>query len=236
MTIGVPDASLSGQPNFLQICQRFVRESRISRSATPLPPTVLNQSGQMQMVVDWVADAWVDLQTLHDDWRFMRRTAQFDLIQGQSEYTPQQCGIEPEEFGHWAPKTFRNYVTSVGLSSEIPMSYLSYDCWRDTYQYGAMRTSQSRPNVVTVMPNNNLGVSFTPVDGYSMIGDYYVAPVRMETDEEIPALPIQHNFMLIVYEAMVAYGYSEIAPERLERAKIKRRELLAKLRKDQLPL
>lgn len=231
--LGVPVGASDGQKTFLEICQRFVRETRISRSASLLPTTVLNQTGQMRMVVDWCADAWVDIQNLRPDWRFKRRTAQFVTVNGQQTYTPEQAGIDPETFGHWIPDSFRNWVTSVGEASEMFMRDLPYAQWRDGYQFGTTRTTTSRPTVITVLPNNSLGLGLPPTGDYTVFGDYYTAPIRMEADEDIPELPIQHSYMLIVYEAMLSYGYSEVASEVLARAEKKRRELMTALVNDQ---
>lgn len=234
MPIGVP-VSPDGQKTFLEICQRAVQECRVTHQLPLRPTTVLGQSGEMRRFVDWAAEAWVDLQNVNHDWKFKRQSASFVTIAGQSEYTTAACGIEPGTFKRWLPHSFRNYNTIAGFSSEIHMDYLEYDVWRNLYLFGANRTTTSRPTSLTVLPNNGIGLGLPPLAGYTVMGDYYTAPVRMETDEEVPALPIGHSFMILVYKVMMEYGLSEPAPEIFARGEKGYRRLLRMLEADQLP-
>lgn len=235
MPIGVPSASQDGQWTFLELCQRTAQECGVSHGATLLPRTTLDQVGELRRIVDWVAEAWVRIQTKHKYWKFKRHEASFETVAGQAEYTTAECGIEPGTFRRWYLDTFRSYLTIVGTAAEIPMGILDYDAWRNTYKLGTLRTSTSQPLVVTQLPNNGLGLGPTPLTGYTVLGDYYTAPIRMEADDDLPELPIAHSGMLIVYAAMEEYGFYESAPEVLARCQPRYKELLQALEDDQLP-
>jgi len=235
MPIGVPIGTSEGQATFLEICQRTVQECRLAHGATLLPVTVLNQVGEMRRMVEWVAEAWFEIQSLHPDWRFKRHTTTFPTIAGQAEYTTVECGVDAGTFGRWVMDSFRNYETAVGLSTEQHLSPMPYEVWRDTYQFGTIRTSQARPNVITWLPNNGLGLAFTPPAGYTILGDYFTAPIRMEADEDVPELPISHSYMIIVYKAMTYYGEAESAFEVLSRGEKGYSRLLTTLELDQAP-
>jgi len=223
------------QKTFLEICQRTARECGVHHTATQLPTTVVGQTGELLRIVDWVAEAWFHLQNLHDNWRFQRLTASFATILGQAEYTTAQCGITAGTFQNWLKGTFRSYLTSAGFPSEMYLDDLPYPVWRDTYQFGTFRTTTSRPTAVTVLPNDGLGLGLPPLDGYTILGDYFRQPVRMTVDSDIPSLPEKHSYMLIVYGAMKEYGLYEPAPEVFARATAKYDELLRILERDQLP-
>jgi hypothetical protein len=235
MPIGVPDGLGDGQDTFLQICQRTVRECRIAQGRGLLPLTVLDQTGMMRKVVDWCAEAWFQIQALHDTWRMLRRECSFEVIDGQAEYTTLECGIDAGTFNRWILRSFRSYLTSVGLAGEIPMGDLPYDSWRNTYKLGTSRTTKSQPIYVTQLPNNGLGLGPTPLAGYTILGDFYIAPVRMEVDEDVPLLPIAHSHLIITYKAMMDFGLSESAPEVYGRGEKQYKTLLAQLERDQMP-
>lgn len=235
MPIAYPIEAATGQATFLEICQQTVQECRLAHGATKLPTAVLNQRGELKRIVDWVAEAWVEIQALHPDWRFKRRSTSFATVDGQAEYTITQCQVDPSTFGRWVMDSFRSYHTATGLPSELPLSPMPYDTWRDTYQFGAIRTAKSRPTVITQLPSNGLGLAFTPLAGYTIIGDYFTAPIRLEIDEDVPELPIAYSYMLIVYKAMTYYGEAEAAAEVLSRGERGYRRLITALEADQLP-
>jgi hypothetical protein len=193
------------------------------------------QVGELRRLVDWTAEAWFEIQSLHPNWNFKRHTTTFVTVLGQAEYATVECNVDPGTFGRWVPDSFRCYETAVGLSSEQHLTDMPYAAWRDTYQFGTIRTSTARPNVITQLPNNGLGLGFAPLAGYTILGDYFTAPIRMETDEEIPELPIAHSYMIIVYKAMTYYGEAESAMEVLSRGERGYSRLLTALQEDQLP-
>lgn len=60
--------------NFLQLCRRACVECGVAsdRAIQLALPTVVDASGSLGRVVNWVGDAWNDLQMQHDDWDWMR--------------------------------------------------------------------------------------------------------------------------------------------------------------------
>lgn len=223
------------QKTFLEICQRAARECGIHHTATQLPTTVVNQTGELLRMVEWVSGAWFKIQAKNANWRFKRQQATFATVLSQAEYTLVNCGLTVATFQRWDIDSFRNYETAVGLSSEQFMDPLDYDDWRNIFKFGPNRTATARPTTVTVLPNNGIGLGLAPLAGYTILGDYYTAPIRMTADAEIPELPESQDYMLIVYEAMKEYALYESAPEVLARADDQSHTLMNILERDQLP-
>ncbi len=199
------------------------------------PLTVVGQTGELKRLVDWTASAWFDIQAMHQDWRFLRTTASWATVQAQATYTTAQCGIPAGTFSAWVRDSFRNYPTATGQSGEIFMPYLPYTYWRNQYQFGAYRTTYSRPIEMTVTPDDGIGLGPVPLSGYTILGDYFSAPVLLSADADVPTLPAKHNPMLIVYHAMESYGAFEAAPEVYQRGLTEFTKLLRRLEADQLP-
>ena len=91
--------------NFLGIVTRLVQESGASGAG---PTTTVNQVGEYGRMVNWVQDAWLDIQSEHQDWEFLRTTCSFPTVSGSPFYTPAQANAT--NFGMWDLDTFRNYA------------------------------------------------------------------------------------------------------------------------------
>ena len=214
--------------NFLQGVQRLSREC----GASGIIATTVGASGESQRFVDWYNTAWLELQEEHPDFDWMRSTCSFTTVDGQANYTPAECGIA--DHGKWKLDAFRCYQTSVGFGSEIFLSPVQYDAWRNEYQYNARRTTTSRPISISQAPDRSL--CFGPVpnaDGFTIVGEYWRTPSELSGDADIPEIPDRYH-MAIVYRAMMDYGHYESAPEVLARGERKYTEMLRRIEADQI--
>jgi len=221
--------------NYLQLCQRFIRECGISGTLS----TVSGQSGEMLRVTDWVGQAWLELQSKHDDWDWMRSSgllgagASFATLAGTFVYPlgvgAGKTGVDPAVFNKWDRAAFRCYTTAAGKNDEMALDLVGYDAWRDAYMMGAMRLVQTRPVAIALAPDLSLCLGPPPTAGYTITGDYFRAPVAMAADGDLPTgLPSQFH-MAIVYLAMTYYAGYEAAPEVIDRGQIGYARLVAQL-------
>lgn len=221
--------------NYLQLCQRMRQECGISGTG---PSTVVSQTGNLKRIVDWVNTAWIDIQTAHQDWDWMRASASFPTVASQATYAlgtgAGTVGVTAATFGKWDRDTFRNYDTSVGTNSEVFMGFVHYDTWRDTYFYGALRTTPTRPIDMSITPTKAIALGPPPLAGYTITGDYFYAPLDMTADADIPALPAQFQ-MAIIYRAMMSYGAYEAAPEVYQRGELEFGKLMRRMTADRIP-
>jgi hypothetical protein len=216
--------------NFLEICQRAQRECGIATTLT----TVVGQSGEHRRFVDWVQDAWNDIQTVHQDWEWLRQSVSFVTVNGQATYTPLECGITAGTFGMWARDSFRSYETAGGVNTEMTTSYIGYEDWRQLYQLGAHRDTRSRPVQISITPAKSIALAPYPADGYTVTGDYYTAPVVLALDADTPLLPAQFH-MAVVWKACISYGAFEAAPEVYQRGELEFKKLMRRLERDRMP-
>lgn len=221
---------------FLQLCQRLILECGISGESNFT--TVVGNSGEFERVVTWVNAASLDIQSAHQDWDWMRQSASFATVAGQATYElgsgAGTVGVTVAAFNMWARDTARNYVTSVGTNSEIFMDHIGYDAWRNTYMYGALRTTTTRPVQFAISPTKALCMGPPPVVGYTITCDYYTAPVDLALDVDVPLLPTQWQ-MAIIYRAMMFYGAFEAAPEVYNRGETEFQKVMNRLDHDRLP-
>jgi len=221
--------------NLLQLCNRLIQEAGISTSASAMTTTV-NQTGELARVVNWIQAAWIDIQSMHQDWQWMRKSASFQTIDGQAVYdVGSGDDINISDFGMWTLDTARNYVTTLGDISEIFMSYIDYEEYRDSYQYGALRYSKSRPTVFTITPKKSIGLGIVPTSGYTVTLDYFARPSEMADDNASPELPSQFH-MAIVWRALMLYGSFEAAIESYQRGQTEFNIMSSRLELDRLPM
>jgi hypothetical protein len=216
--------------NFLALCQRAAVECGVAsnKAIQSAMPTVTDASGSTGRIVNWVGDAWTDIQMERDDWTWMRSSnilgagVSFQTIAGQASYPlgvgPGTVGVAVDAFGKWDREAFRNFTTSVGFINEMFLDEIPFDSWRNGYMLGAMRTVKTRPVAIAIGPDQSLNLGPPPNDQYTITGDYFVAPQEMVVDADVPlGLPTRFH-MLIVYRAMLKYAGYESAPEVFERA------------------
>jgi hypothetical protein len=215
MTIVVPAAAIfaGGSMTYLDLAKRLRRKCRVSGAG---PTALTGQSEEYNRLLEWVNEAYMMILRRHTDWRFMRASATCATVQGQATYDA-SADFALTDFGYWAldysnGDTFRNYVTATGTNSEVFMSVMEYDAWRDTYQFGALRQTYTRPLVVALAPDNTLACGPVPAAGYTLTGDYYRVPTELVLETDVPLIPTQFQ-MAIVYQGMMLYGASEAAPE-----------------------
>jgi hypothetical protein len=189
--------------NFLQLVTLFCQECGVP---TTNLTTVVGQTGELKQMCDWLANAWIRIQSKHDTWKFMRSSASWAVVAAQQSYTPAQCGVTAGTFRKWKRETFRNYVTAIGTASEIDLSYLVYDDFRDLWLFSGNRSTTGRPVTFTVHPDNSIMLAPVPLTGYTITGDYFRHAARLAADADIPALPDGHDDMLLVYRAKMFYG------------------------------
>ena len=210
--------------NYLQLCQRCVGECGVSGTLS----TTAGQVGSLARIVNWIDDAWSDLQTLHDDWGWMRSS---NLLGGGASFVPAaaqyttplgtaagQVGIAVGSFGKWDTETFRCFSTAAGISNETFLDDIPFDSWRDSYMLGAMRLVKTRPVAVAIGPDRSVNLGPPPDGSYTITADYFLAPSLMVADTDTPTGLEVRFHMLIVYKAMMKYAAYEAAPEVLQRA------------------
>lgn len=201
---------------FLELVQRTRQECGIPGDG---PLTTLNQTRQMKRLVDWVSQAWVDIQNSRTDWDFMRRSVTFNTVAGQQSYAPGAgLDINISDFKMWRNESFRQYLKSAGIGTEIILGqYQSYSEFRDFYMLGSRRLVTGRPLYITIAPDRSLALGFTPNDVYVTTAEYYRRAQVLVADSDVPLMDEDYH-MLIVYGAMKKYGMFEVANEQISAA------------------
>lgn len=191
---------------FLELCQLTREKCGISGNG---PAAVTGQTGEMGRIVNWVQEAWLDVQRMRTNWWWMRADFSFATVASQQAYTPTDASLT--DLSQWHMSTLRAYRTSDGVNDEQFLTEWSYPVFRDTYQYGLQ--APGRPVVVSIRPRDRaLLLGSTPDGIYTVVGEYQRAARPFVLSTDVPGIPEEFH-MIIVYGAMRKYAFFENAPE-----------------------
>lgn len=208
-------------------------------------PTVVGATGSLGRIVNWINDAWTDVQMDHDDWDWMRSSnilgagVSFATVNGQASYPlgtgAGTVGVATDSFGKWDRETFWSYTTLVGFADEIELGEVPFDVWRSTYMSNANRNVRTRPVAFAVGPDQSVNLGPNVNANYTVTADYFVAPTEMVADTDVPTgLPVRFH-MLIVYRTMMKYAGYESAPEVMQRGQSEAAGMYAQLQAVRAP-
>ncbi len=214
--------------DYLGMCQRL----RSEVGASGNDQTVENATGEWARICNWVGQSWVEIQSLHLDWNFLRASFSFNTIANQAEYPYASAPLSLTNFSRWKDGSFRIYKDTIG--DEHRLEFYDYEDFRDTFLISTYPTSYAYPHAITVSPSDSLILSSPPDGIYTVSGEFFDDITELAGDRDVPALPNRYH-MLIVYRAMMDYASYESAPEVMQRAELRYREMLFRVESDELP-
>lgn len=202
--------------NYLELAQMTTQQSGTIQGVLPL--TVVGQANRLKQVVDFVKEAYVDIQNAHRMWRWMSSRWTGQTVINQREYvattfTDERDGGLITRFSQWG---FRQdgsdiglsfYLTSAGVAEEGPLRWLEPDEFYETQMRGTQMPG--KPQFYSVSLNNKLMLSPLPDDVYTLRGKYRKSPQLLTLDADIPEMPV--DFHTIIKDAALSYleGFDE---------------------------
>ena len=219
---------------FLQLFQRTHQESGTSGAQ---PTAVTSQSGKLLRIVNWVSQAWIDIQNERPNWSFMWESFTFDTIIDQRDYVPASLVENITDVKHWDTESFLIYKDATGVTDQNELEYMPYARWRPSYRNQMAARPSSRPQLFTILPDNTNTVRFEPVPDavYNIAGEYSRKPQLFTADSDVPTNLPDDFHMIIVWQALKYYGFFEDAPDVLDMAETNFENMLVKLEDTQLP-
>lgn len=219
---------------YLQLAQDLRRECGIAGSG---PAGVTGQTGELARVVEWVAQAYTEIQNKKTNWRWLRSEFTLSTSSGDDDYLYSDCtdsiaSATVSRFRRWYPHEFKIYLTSAGVGTERWLHYQPWDAFKRTYKIATQNNGS--PSVVSIDPRNHIRLGAKPDGIYTVTGDYQKSAQVLAADADVPEMPEDyHN--LIVYYAMWKYAANVAAPEVWQAAKEEARTMFNDLVRDQAP-
>ena len=215
---------------YLELCQKTARDASIISGTSELT-TVSETDTMLSMVIDWVQEAWVDIQREKSHWLF--QYAEFSAILTIGIQTYDDAALSITRLNRWVTdRDMWIYDPAIGAADEQRITYVPYNEFRSQFQRGV--PVDGRPQYVTVEPDNTLSFYPVPDKAYGVKGEYYKSAQYLTANGDIPDMPADYH-SLIKWKALGTYaGYDE-ATQQAGFWLQKERSVRADLVRDQLP-
>lgn len=199
---------LSHRMDYLGLCRRV---RRMAGAAGDGPTSVVSQVGEYRRIVDWVAQAWVEIQQLRPDWMFSWSPFSYTTNAGVRD-------VDLSRFGRIDPHTLRVDGEAI---NEAPFSR-------------ATAETSGKPRAFSFRPDGRIRFLPTPDASYLITGETYLPPQLLRINTDVPRLPSEHR-MIIVYRALMHYGAYEAAQDVYQDAFLEYNRGLTALERAQTP-
>ncbi len=179
--------------NFLTLCQRTREKAGVAGSG---PVSTVAQIGEIARVVNYVREAYEELQNKHRG-SFLRRDFAFTTVIGQGVYTKSVVSGTST----WLQDSFQCYKA---IADETWLDYVPWESFRELYLRGLQRTQPGRPIKFTIAPDYGLRFWPVPDDVYTINGEQYRTNHEFASDTDVPLFDQFH--WIIVYSALEKYA------------------------------
>jgi hypothetical protein len=182
--------------NYLQLCAKMRRDIGIQGSG---PTSVTSQTGNYQRIVDYIADADDEIQSLYEDWDFLRTTVAFNTISATSTYTT--AAISAGTVGKWDVESF---AFKPNTTSYRPLSNVDFHDWKNSGDRYYVNTDDE-PTQFVIDQNESIILIPTPDAVYAVQAEHWVSPSRMAANTDTSVIPSRFHQMIIEL-ATIKYG------------------------------
>ena len=228
---------------FLELVQWAVGESSDVQGG---PSTLVDVTGSYKSHKRNINSAWMFIQNLYPDWKFMYREGTHAWPTGSREQTLADLGLDRanagrQRHGHWKENPAWSIYRQANRSDEQDLVFLPWDTFRVTYLRGEQDTP-GQPRFVSIHPDMRLLLHPVPTAGYTLSYDYYRAAYSMGVDlpagvtinDDQPDMPPEYR-LVIVYYGLTKYGRKQAANEVYQDAHFEGQRLLKELERNQRP-
>jgi hypothetical protein len=199
---------------FLELCKDVRRECSIAGTG---PTSVLNQVGELEDVVNWVKNAYIELQNEETDWRWLRSQFSIQTQASVDTYgynaagvTDAFTGLAITRFARWWDEELQIYRTADGVGGRHPIACPPWSVFRQVWYIGSINPGY--PSMATIDPQDKLRLGAPPDGIYTFSGEYQKSPQTLAADADVPEMPAQFH-QIIVARAMRKYAYKHAAAE-----------------------
>ncbi len=210
--------------NFLELCKRTRSECGIAGSG---PSTVVGQAGDLLRVVNWVQQAYNEVCSKWDDWKYLFTEGFKTLVVDQVAYSI------PSDFGAWEEDSFYITDTNLGGTNTYKLVPIDYDVYRrDKTTWDEM--PHGMPTNFVILPDDSIKLFPKPDQQYRLDYEYFKAAPALSVNTDAPLIPSRWH-EVIVYRAKMFWAGFEESETEYKAAEVIFNSLMRELESHQLP-
>jgi len=211
---------------------RLLMSQRLSRKAGVNfagPTTTLGQTGQFLQLIDWLDEAYNDIQGIHATWQFLRKEFSKVLTPADGSYTATDLSIS--DFQEFAPEDWRIFLNA---SDESEIYYMEWKDFRLAYQIGTSLTQTGRPIAFSIKPDDTVVLYPIPDLAYTLKGEYFRAHHEMTANDHTPIFHADYHWA-VIWKALTYYASEYGEPDKFTTGTREFRKILRRMEKKYLP-
>lgn len=190
--------------NFLELTQKLRFHCGVSGIG---PTSVTGQTGEYERLVNWISDAWVEIQNLPGNWAYLWKQDTYNTVAGTMDYDI----LTNQNIKKIDKQKVYAYDTAVGRAAIYRLQFMEYPVWVDRY-FTEDQTEQKKPEYFTILPDHSMRLWPNPDGIYHIDLEGFQPATFLANDADEPAMHPQYH-MAIVFYAMMTYAGYEFAPE-----------------------
>jgi hypothetical protein len=191
-------------------------------------------------IVSFVDDAYLDLQTYTNWWRFRGAKGSFPITSSARVYsraTIQGTLTDYEQLLVMNAAACSTYIliytTATGVSDETQCIYIPYDKWSGYWDAGTIPSG--KPSFFTMQPDRSIEFDRTPDTNYTVLLDYTKTIDAMSADTSEPIVPTEYHDV-IPWSAILKYcNVFDQTESKQKKAQVEYNRIFGRLCFDQLP-
>lgn len=205
---------------YLEMCKKLRRECGIQGSG---PTTVTGQTGLLQKLVDWIADANDEICAMWFDWDFLWSEFSESTIVSTPTITA------PSDLGVWDRSSFYLDYATADYRHLCEQPYKTY---RDFLAKGTR--INDKPSFFSVKPDGDIVLDPPPDAIYSLTSEYWKTASSLSANTDESLIPARFQ-RIVIARAKMFFAEHENAPEVMQGAQLEYNALLPNLEASQLP-
>ncbi len=206
--------------NFIQLVQRAWVECHGSGGG---PATVAGVTGHQLNFVNWVSDAWLEIQKEHSEWSFLKTNGSFQTISAQENYGKSAVGLGNLRAPLAVFKLVDNQYVNIPLHASISSADEIY----------RVNKPAGSPNAC-YFENSNFSFDTIPDQAYTLKVFYRREPQTLAADSDVPLCDSVYR-MTIVWKAVESFALDDEDQALLSKSREKYFKALQSMRGDLLP-
>lgn len=211
--------------NFLTMVQNVRLEAGMQGTG---PTSVVGTVGVDSVIVQFIKQAYRDIQNMREEWAWLRKDVTFTTTVGKSVYTTSDIlGVLTNDLKDYKSGTIR-------LLNNGTTSYLKHYDEDYLQRLYVDSTTQGTPTAYAIdSADRSLILKDTPDTSYTVSFSYYTIPESLTNDTDIPRLPVSFHD-LIVYKALQKLSVYLKVPEIFSNSSIDGATLMGQLMRNTL--
>ncbi len=194
------------------------------------PSTISGVQGIEEVLVRFVRDAYVEIQNIREEWRWMEDSGSFSTVASKDTYTLLEVFFAPTpQFKKYQKDSF---IITDGYNKKTYLQFSPRNVLEARYLNDDLEKLPIRYTIDP--PSNDLILKPIPDGVYNVDFRYQRSPEILSADIQVPTLPLPfHN--LIIYKAVEKMAVYLSSPETYRQYSLEAAKMLGQLMRLEVP-